>query len=664
MKLRNIFTMLAAAIAFTFVGCEQPEQFLDEIKVSKSYISLPVEGGDVKIEVDAVADWSIVAWDAAKQVEAEIPEWLTVEPASGSKGKVEVVFSAEATAESKEVVLHLNCDGACQVLNVVQITEKAEPVLQTCDWINNNAVVGTVYRVKGAVVKLGSFEKYGSFYVNDGTTDTDVYIYGSDANKTASDLAVGDIVTFEGPWSKYGNFDSGTTVVSVEKSLIKVEKVSPAGALSKDGDVFTVTLTSKGEGLEIRIPEADQAWLEYSEPFISGTTAVIEFAVNANEAGARKTTVAFVTLNGEIEYSATVDIEQQGAISEVSVAEFLNAAEGPSLYKLTGRVTNLRTGDYGNFDLVDATGSVYVYGLTATPVSSNDKSFPTLGIKEGDVVTLVGTRASHNGTAQVGGPAYYVSHVGSTVVTVQEFRAKEDSADKWYRLTGTIKEIAKAQYGNFYLEDETGSIYVYGLTAAPVASNDQSFEKLGLKVGDKVTIVGTRASHNGTAQVGGPAYYVSHEAAAEGGEEGGEDTPPASGDANTLTFTDAILPTAYPTTEATVTVSGADFKIYNVANFGNGIQMKKEGSYITCATDKGKIAILKLTWKKNFYPENLTVTAGAGLDALSAVDAPVTDTEAMTATYDFSKAERKFFKIMNTSTYATYLDKIEITYTK
>ena len=564
MKLRNIFTMLAAAIAFTFVGCEQQEQFLDEIKVSKSYISLPVEGGDVKIEVDAVADWSIVAWDAAKQVEAEIPEWLTVEPASGSKGKVEVVFSAEATTESKEVVLHLNCDGACQVLNVVQITEKAEPVLQTCDWINNNAVVGTVYRVKGAVVKLGSFEKYGSFYVNDGTTDTDVYIYGSDANKTASDLAVGDIVTFEGPWSKYGNFDSGTTVVSVEKSLIKVEKVSPAGALSKDGDVFTVTLTNKGEGLEIRIPEADQAWLEYSEPFISGTTAVIEFAVNANEAGARKTTVAFVTLNGEIEYSATVDIEQQGTISEVSVAEFLNAAEGLSLYKLTGRVTNLRTGDYGNFDLVDATGSVYVYGLTATPVSSNDKSFPTLGIKEGDVVTLVGTRASHNGTAQVGGPA----------------------------------------------------------------------------------------------------YYVSHEAAAEGGEEGGEDTPPASGDANTLTFTDAILPTAYPTTEATVTVSGADFKIYNVANFGNGIQMKKEGSYITCATDKGKIAILKLTWKKNFYPENLTVTAGAGLDALSAVDAPVTDTEAMTATYDFSKAERKFFKIMNTSTYATYLDKIEITYTK
>ena len=55
MKLRNIFTMLAAALAFTFVGCEQQEQFLDEVKVSKSYISLPVGGGEAKIEVDAVA---------------------------------------------------------------------------------------------------------------------------------------------------------------------------------------------------------------------------------------------------------------------------------------------------------------------------------------------------------------------------------------------------------------------------------------------------------------------------------------------------------------------------------------------------------------------------------------------------------------------------------
>ena len=149
MKLRNIFTMLAAALAFTFVGCEQQEQFLEEVKVSKSYISLPVGGGEEKIEVDAVADWSIVAWDAEAMKEVELPEWLTVEPASGSKGKTEVVFSAEETTESKEVILHLNCGVACQMLNVVQITEKKEPEISTCKWINENAKDGVIYRAKG-----------------------------------------------------------------------------------------------------------------------------------------------------------------------------------------------------------------------------------------------------------------------------------------------------------------------------------------------------------------------------------------------------------------------------------------------------------------------------------------------------------------------------------
>lgn len=156
MKLRNIFTMLAAALAFTFVGCEQPEQFLDEIKVSKSYISLPVEGGDFKLKVNAVADWSIVAWDAEKAKAVEIPSWLTVEPLSGSKGETEVTLSAEAATESHEVSLYINCGTACQMLKVVQVTEKPEPEIKTCKWINENGEDGVVYRAKGVVTLVNA----------------------------------------------------------------------------------------------------------------------------------------------------------------------------------------------------------------------------------------------------------------------------------------------------------------------------------------------------------------------------------------------------------------------------------------------------------------------------------------------------------------------------
>ena len=53
--------------------------------------------------------------------------------------------------------------------------------------------------------------------------------------------------------------------------------------------------------------------------------------------------------------------------------------------------------------------------------------------------------------------------------------------------------------------------HVYGLGEKQVASNDQSFSKLGLKAGDKITIMTLRSEHNGLIEAGGqtPAYLVS-----------------------------------------------------------------------------------------------------------------------------------------------------------
>ena len=101
-------------------------------------------------------------------------------------------------------------------------------------------------------------------------------------------------------------------------------------------------------------------------------------------------------------------------LEKLTVTEFKAKAVGDVYYELTGTVTDLSSTTYGNFTLVDATGSVSVYGLTATKQASNDKSFGSLGIKEGDIVTLASKRGEFNGEAQVGGrsyPAYYISHV-------------------------------------------------------------------------------------------------------------------------------------------------------------------------------------------------------------------------------------------------------------
>lgn len=105
---------------------------------------------------------------------------------------------------------------------------------------------------------------------------------------------------------------------------------------------------------------------------------------------------------------------------------------------------------------------------------------------------------------------YEAKASGPEAVTIADFLEKEVNAAVWYELTGVVSNIVNTQYGNFDLVDETGSVYVYGLTQAKAASNNQSFSKIGLKEGDVLTLMGTRAVFNNQAQVGGPAYYVSH----------------------------------------------------------------------------------------------------------------------------------------------------------
>ena len=98
--------------------------------------------------------------------------------------------------------------------------------------------------------------------------------------------------------------------------------------------------------------------------------------------------------------------------------------------------------------------------------------------------------------------------------TIAEFLAAEVSTDTWYKLTGTITNIENTTYGNFTIKDETGSVYIYGLTEEKQDGNDKSFINLGLQVNDIVTLATVRGEHNGEAQGGGsttPAYYISHE---------------------------------------------------------------------------------------------------------------------------------------------------------
>ena len=149
-------------------------------------------------------------------------------------------------------------------------------------------------------------------------------------------------------------------------------------------------------------------------------------------------------------------------LEKLTVAEFKAKAVGDVYYELTGTVTDLSSTPYGNFTLVDATGSVSVYGLTATKQASNDKSFGSLGIKEGDIVTLASKRGEFNGEAQVGGrsyPAYYISHVAVPYcnVTPSTMNVAADATSATFKVDANVEWTITSDNSDFKASPASGS---------------------------------------------------------------------------------------------------------------------------------------------------------------------------------------------------------------
>ena len=71
--------------------------------------------------------------------------------------------------------------------------------------------------------------------------------------------------------------------------------------------------------------------------------------------------------------------------------------------------------------------------------------------------------------------------------------------DKTYKVTGICTSIVNTQYGNWYLQDATGSIYIYGTLDAKGAT--RNFLSLGLEVGDEVTVQGPKTTYGSTVEL-------------------------------------------------------------------------------------------------------------------------------------------------------------------
>lgn len=509
MKLKNLFLALAA-FAATAVSCVKAELAqLDEIQVSQSYIALPVEGGSCDVTVTATGSWEIT----------DIPEWLTVAPASGVAGKTVVTFSAEATSATNESVLKLLCAGKTQLLTVLQMADKVELPITSCAEVNA-AEDGITFKIKGTITAIEN-TTYGNLYVTDETGS--VYIYGTlyeGATKQFSKygVEVGDIVVVEGPRGNYKGSPQlvNATILEIEKSLIKVDSVDPETAeLPLEGGILTITLTAKGDGVDVVIPEENKSWISVSGMKVSGTSAVVSFNIAENAGGDRSSELSFKTTKGGKEYTAVTSFSQKGAIIEATAAEINAAVDGDTQYRITGYVSKVANTKYGNLYIKDYSGEVFVYG-------TND--FATSGIEEGDIITVVGPKTTSPSSAPQMKNVTLEKRIDVQDIDLAGFKALEDNKEAWYRISGTVAKSTEDNtkwdletYGNFALTDGTTEVYVYGVVPGWGGTKGQ-FGTLGVKEGDKLTIVCHKASYTKndyTLHQAGSAFYVSHETPAD-----------------------------------------------------------------------------------------------------------------------------------------------------
>lgn len=506
MKFKYLFIALIAVAGF-FASCSDDKDLgqLDGIQLSQSSLSIPVEGGQVEFDVTSAADWKFVTNDKKGNPVDSIPAWISSSCKGGSAGTTHVVFNAAATKGANNSTFKLVSGAQTQYITVIQGV--LNPPFSTCAEIlaGND---GETYKVKGTLTKLSN-TVYGNWYIKDATGE--VYVYGTlDANGSAQNFASlkleeGDEVTIQGPRTTYGGSPQlkNVTVLSYTKSLIKVEELDK-DTLDKAGEDFKVTLTVKGEGVTVDIPEADQSWLSVKGIVTSGTKAEITFHANANAGGARSSSISFTSTRGKQSSTVTAVAYQLGSIIECPIADFNKAEKGSTVYRLTGVITKVAKAQYGNCYIKDATGETYVYGIGAKG------DFEKKGLKVGDIVTLTGVKDIYNGTHQI---KYTTLEAMKSVtkISVADFLTKKDDKNVYYMLEGSITEFAGQRndlktYGNFGLTDDSGSAFVYGLTTGWGGAKKLA-GTLGLNFGDKITIIGYRTSYNGNPQVGGAFLF-------------------------------------------------------------------------------------------------------------------------------------------------------------
>lgn len=127
------------------------------------------------------------------------------------------------------------------------------------------------------------------------------------------------------------------------------------------------------------------AWAIYSDTHEEEVTALATWTYNPAKLSESDTEVTVTATYAEKSDDETVTGLTVNPIPNKTIAEFIEAGGGRCY--LVGTVSNITNTQYGNFDLTDASGSIYVYGCLDTEGAS--KNFASLDVVEDDYIKVI-----------------------------------------------------------------------------------------------------------------------------------------------------------------------------------------------------------------------------------------------------------------------------------
>lgn len=320
-----------------------------------------------------------------------------------------------------------------------------------------------------------------------------------------------DVVIYK-QMSSSGNEGGGETPDEVPE-IVVTDNEQSIGA--EGGDLeFEYTLKNLNASLAAEVVEGNEMVedLSVGDGCVSVTVAE-NTSAQSRTAKIRLTCEAAAPVILTIVQEANVSVEPAEP-TKVTVAEFVAAEDGDTVYELSGTISKINTAyneSYNNisFTLEDETGSVLIYRMSCEGLDD------PMSLNVADEITVQGCKTTYNSASQMAQGGKYITHVDHDApaveiqnVSIADFKASTNSTTI-YELTGAITSISTAynsQYNNisFFFKDETGEVQVYRMSCVGVA------DPTSIKVGDQITIQGTKGEYNDTPQVAEGSKYISH----------------------------------------------------------------------------------------------------------------------------------------------------------